>query len=376
MITLNDLAVSMAKILTEYCSPVKPGETVTIAGNSNTCWPLIESLYEAVLRRGGFPQVQAAAPLSPDYSDLYELYLRLANDQQLDHLDSTVMHWVNTSDALFFIKAPHNTKALSAVDPQRISRMRKTNSPFSERYLQRYAEGSLRWTVVGWPTNALAQTAEMGLLDYTDFVAKACGLDQPDPVAYWQSFRTMQERLVEWLSDKSHAEVKGPGIDLSFEFAGRPWVSCHGDLNFPDGEIFTSPIEDSVNGTVAFNYPCVYLGNEVEGVRLRFKDGLAVEASASKREDYLIQTLDTDAGGRRLGEFAIGTNMGVQVMTRSILFDEKIGGSIHMALGRSYEESKGKNESAIHWDMVHSMQDGGEIWIDGQLFYRAGQFMV
>jgi aminopeptidase len=376
MTTLDTLAVSMANILTDYCSPVKTDDVVTITGNGNTCWPLIDALYEAVLRRGGHPQVQAAAPISPDYSDLYEMHLRLGNDAQLDYLNSTVMHWIETSDALFFIKAPHNTKALSTIDPARISRMRRTNSPVSERYLQRYAEGKLRWTVVGWPTNALAQTAEMGLLDYTDFVAKACGLDRPDPVAYWQEFRALQERLVAWLSDKSHAEVKGPGIDMSFDFAGRPWVSCHGELNFPDGEIFTSPIEDSVNGTVAFNYPGVYLGNEVDGVRLRFKDGLAVEASASKSEDYLIQTLDTDAGGRRLGEFAIGTNMGVQRMTRSILFDEKIGGSIHMALGRSYEESKGKNESAIHWDMVHNMQDGGEIWIDGQLFYRAGQFMV
>jgi aminopeptidase len=255
-------------------------------------------------------------------------------------------------------------------------RFRRAHQPISNRYLERYAARELRWTVVGWPTQALAQMAEMGLLDYTDFVAKACGLDQPDPVAYWQAFREKQERLAEWLKGKSHAEVRGPGINMRFDFTHRPWVSCHGTQNFPDGEIFTSPIEDSVNGTVAFNFPGVYQGNEVQGVRLRFENGIAVEATADKNEEYLLSQLNVDEGARRLGEFAIGTNMGVQIMTRNILFDEKIGGSIHMALGRGYEESHGVNQSAIHWDMIHSMKDGGEIHIDGQLFYRAGEFVV
>jgi len=216
----------------------------------------------------------------------------------------------------------------------------------------------------------------MGLRAYEDFVYRACGLDQPDPVAYWIAFRDKQERLVAWLADKKHAEVRGPGIDMSFDFQDRLWVSCHGALNFPDGEIFTSPVEDSVNGTVEFNFPSVYQGFEVDGVKLRFENGVAVEASASKGEAFLLSQLDTDAGGRRLGEFAIGTNMGVQQLTRSILFDEKIGGSIHMALGRSYAEAKGLNQSAIHWDMVHNMKDGGEIVIDGELFYRSGEFLV
>jgi aminopeptidase len=370
------LAYDMATILTEYSSPVQPGDYVTIVGNGSTCAPLIAALYEAILKRGGLPNVQAASPIGPDYSDYFELYLREASDEQLDHLDTTAMHWVNVSDAIFFIKAPANAKALSAIAPERVARFRRAVMPFNSRYLERYAAGELRWTVVGWPTDALAQTAEMGLLDYTGFVARACGLDQPDPVAYWREFRARQERLVAWLADKRHAEVTGPGIHLSFDFQGRPWVSCHGEVNFPDGEIFTSPIEDSVTGTVAFNYPCVYLGSEVEGVKLRFENGVAVEAGAARNEAFLLSQLDLDAGARRLGEFAIGTNQGVTRMTRSILFDEKIGGTIHMALGRSYEESKGQNQSAIHWDMVHSMQDGGEIRVDGALFYRAGEFMV
>jgi aminopeptidase len=372
----KNLAFEMAKILTEYSSPVQPGEYVTLAGNGMTCAPLIEALAEAVIRRGGIPNVQAASLISPDYSAYYELFIREASDAQLDRLDPTMMHWVNESDAIFFIKAPANTKSLTTVPPARIARHKRTTQPFSSRYLERYAEGTLRWTVVGWPTQAGAQTAEMGLLDYTDFVAKACGLDQPDPVRYWMDFRALQERLVDWLKGKSHVEVRGPGVNLSFEYADRPWVSCHGNLNFPDGEIFTSPVEDTMNGTIEYNYPCVYLGSEVQGVKLRFKDGVAVEATADKNEAFLLSQLDLDEGGRKLGEFAIGTNNGVQMMTRNILFDEKIGGSIHMALGRGYEESHGVNKSAIHWDMIHSMKDGGEITVEGKLFYRSGQFMV
>jgi aminopeptidase len=372
----GNLANELAKILTEYCIDVQPGMVVTIAGNQLTCAPLIGALVEAVVKRGAHPNVQAAALISPDYSDYFELFLREASDAQLDELDSTMMHWVNHSDVLFFIKAPANTKALSALDPARLQRYRRTQKPFSDRYLERYDQGELMWNVTSWPTPSLAQTAEMSLRDYTRFVYRACGLDQPDPVAYWTQFRDMQLRLVDWLKGKQHAEVRGPGINMSFDFPDRPWVSCHGSLNFPDGEIFTSPVENSVNGTVEFNYPSVYLGYEVDGVRLRFESGCAVEASAAKNEDYLLAQLNTDAGARTLGEFAIGTNMGVDRMTRSILFDEKIGGSIHMALGRSYAESKGVNESAIHWDMVHSMKDGGEIIVDGELFYRAGKFLV
>ena len=376
---MNDLrlfAAELAQVLTEYSSPVQPGDYVTVVGNGATCAPLIEALTEAILRRGGIPNLQTSVMLSPDYCGYFELYLRLAGEQQLGFVDPTMLAWAERSDAIFFLKAPANTKALSAIDPDRIAEFRQGLQTFQKRYMARYDAGELRWTVVGWPTEALAQTAEMNLLEYTQFVYRACGLDQFDPVAYWQRFRAEQERLTAWLADKKHAEVRGPGIEMAFDFAGRPWVSSHGEQNFPDGEIFTSPVEDSVNGHVEFNYPCVYLGNEVEGVRLVFKDGRAVEANAERGEAFLLKMLDSDEGARRLGEFAIGTNQAVDRMTRSILFDEKIGGSIHMALGRSYKKTGGVNESAIHWDMVHNMQDGGEIIVDGIPFYRAGKFLV
>ncbi len=320
--------------------------------------------------------MQAAAPISPDYTPYFELLMREASEAQLDHLDSTLMHWANASDALIFVKAPANTKALSSVDPARLARYRRAIQPFGETYLDRYNQGKLRWTVCAWPTEALAQTAEMGLRDYREFVYAACGLDQPDPVAYWAGFREMQDRLVEWLKGKSHVEVRGPGIDLSFEYDGRPWINCDGQLNFPDGEIFTSPVEESVNGTVAFNYPSVYQSYEVEGVRLRFENGRAVEATAIKNEPFLLSQLDVDAGGRVLGEFAIGTNQGVTRFTRNTLFDEKIGGTIHMAIGAGYPETGNTNESAVHWDMICDLRKGGRVEVDGEPFLVDGRYLL
>jgi aminopeptidase len=265
---------------------------------------------------------------------------------------------------------------MAMVDPARVAKSQKGNRPIIEKYFERINDKSLNWNITAWPTQASAQEAEMGLNAYADFVYRACGLDQADPVAYWTNFRERQTRLTDWLQGKKHAEVRGPGVELSFDFTDRPWVSCHGTVNFPDGEIFTSPIENSMNGYVEFNYPSMFGGREVNGTRLVFKDGRCVEASAKKNEEYLLSQLDMDDGSRCLGEFAIGTNMGIQKFTGEILFDEKIGGTFHMALGEGIAESGGLNKSAIHWDMIHGMRDGGEVYIDGELFYKSGEFVV
>ncbi|NLX08586.1 MAG: aminopeptidase [Chloroflexi bacterium] len=355
--------------MTDYSVEIRPGDYVAIIAPV-AAEPLITALYEAVLRKGAHPVVQPILP------GLNELFLRTANDQQLEFCDPITLDTIEKVDVMFQVIAPTNTRSLSQIDPARLARNQQGRRPIVERYFTRVNDQSLRWNITAWPTPASAQQAEMGLLAYTEFMYKACALDQPDPVAHWQQFKARQMRLVNWLAGKRHAEVRGPGIELSFDFTARPWVSCHGTVNFPDGEIFTSPIEDTVNGHVAFSYPTVLAGREVNGVRLRFENGVAVEASAGKNEDYLLSQLDLDEGARRLGEFAIGTNMGIQHFTGETLFDEKIGGSIHMALGESIAESHGVNKSAIHWDMVHSMKDGGEIIIDGELFYKNGQFVI
>lgn len=365
----EDFAPKLAKVITEYSTPIRKGDFVVITGNTE-CLPLVEALYEAVLRRGGNPSTMISVP------GLHELYMSVADEEQLRFISPISSLVYEKADVLLNIEAPINTKSLSDIDPARIAITQAATAAKFQDFLKRIGDGSLRWCLLPWPTHAAAMQTEMGIHGYREFLYKACGLHYDDPIAYWSEVRDKQTRLAEFLADKHRAEVKGPGIDLSFEFGGRLWVSCHGELNFPDGEIFTGPIEDSVNGTVEFNMASIFDGHEVQGIKFKYVDGVIVEASAEKGEDYLMSQLDLDEGARRLGEFAIGTNFGVTRVTGSILLDEKIGGTIHMAIGNSIPQSLGQNVSRVHWDMVHDMKDGGEIYIDGELFYRAGEFLV
>jgi len=243
-------------------------------------------------------------------------------------------------------------------------------------YAQRAAAGELRWVGTLFPTNAHAQDAEMSLSEYEDFVYGACLPDMDDPVGYWRRFSAWQQRIVDWLEGKERVRVVGPETALRLSITDRVFINCDGRLNMPDGEVFTGPVEDSVEGHVYFSYPAIYQGREVAGIRLWFESGKVVKASAEKNEDFLLQMLDTDEGARYVGEFAIGTNKGITHFTRQILFDEKINSSFHMALGRSYPQTGGKNESTIHWDMICDMRTGGEIWVDDELLYKDGQFVI
>jgi aminopeptidase len=216
----------------------------------------------------------------------------------------------------------------------------------------------------------------MSLNEYADFVFGACMVHLDDPVAYWKNISKEQERLVQWLKGKQTITVKGENIDLTLSIKDRTFINADGKKNFPDGEIFTGPVEDAVNGWVKFTYPAIYSGREVDGVELTFKNGKVVKTTAKKGEDYLNSVLDTDAGARTLGEFAIGTNIGITKFTRNILFDEKIGGTVHMAVGAGYPETGSHNESSVHWDMICDVRTGAEIHVDGDLFYRNGEFTV
>ena len=364
-----DFAPRLARVLTEYCRPVHPGDAVVISAPT-AAEPLVEALVEAVLRRGGYPMTRVHLP------NLFEIFMLYASEAQFDFIDPGLMAQLERADIMYTILADVNTKNLAAIDPARLARRQQGQRPYIERYLARCDDDSLGWNVTAWPTQAAAQDAEMGFVAFQQFCYRACGLDRDDPVAYWTALRDRQSRLVDWLAGRRRVEVRGPGVDLAFSIEGRTWVNCHGIRNFPDGEIFTAPVEESVNGSVAFNLPTVNMGQELRGVRLVFREGTVVEASAEKGEDHLLAQLEVDAGARRLGEFAIGTNDGIDRFTRNILFDEKMGGTIHMALGQSAGGAGGANQSTIHWDMVHAMRDGGEIWIDGELFYQSGQFMV
>lgn len=358
----------LAELLVDYSVAVKPGDKVSIEGDT-AAEPLLKAIYARVLKAGGNPFLL----IQPD--GILELLYRHASDDQLKHVSEISRIIAETYDVRIHVAGETNTKALSSVDPAKMVTRSSARRGLTETILDRSAKGEMRWVTTNFPTAAYAQDAEMGLAEYEDFVYGACLPDLDDPVGYWRKFSEKQQRFIEWLKGKKQVKVIAPETELSLNISGRPFINCDGHMNMPDGEIFTGPVENSVNGTVYFSYPSIFDGREVSGVRLLFKDGKVISATAEKNEDFLLHKLDTDEGSRYVGEFAIGTNEGITRFTREILFDEKINGSFHLALGTGYPETGSLNRSAIHWDMVCDLSQG-EIWVDDELLYKAGNFMI
>lgn len=359
----------LAKLLVHYCVEVKPGDKVVLNGHHVTR-PLMVAAYREVVAAGGHPLAFWVD------SDMQEIMLRQGNDDQLTFFPDPMKLIYESYDCAIRLMGTDNTRLLNSVDPARQQLAQSAQRELIGTMMQRSATGAFRWVGTMFPTQAYAQEADMSLSEYEDFVYGACFADKEDPVAEWHKIHEMQQKLVDWLVGKKQVVVKGPHVDLTLSIEERSFINSDGHNNMPSGEIFTSPVEDSVNGWVRFSYPAIVHGREVEGVELRFEKGKVVEASAKKNQDYLLSTLDTDEGARYLGEFAIGTNNGIQQFTKSILFDEKIGGTIHLAVGRGFPEAGGKNVSAVHWDMICDMRDGGQIWVDDELFYDSGQFVM
>ncbi|MFN2203156.1 MAG: aminopeptidase [Caldilineaceae bacterium] len=358
-----------ADLLVNYCTSVQPGDWVLVSGHVGAL-PLVQETVAAVARAGGNPTVVI------DADEVPEALLRNASDTQLAWVSPLDEVMANGLDVRIGIRAATNTRTLTGIDPERQQIYTSARRKYTGTYMERSASGEHRWVVTLFPCPAYAQEADMSVSEYEDFVYAATFADQADPVARWHAVHDRQQELVEWLAGKNDVQVKGPNIDLTLSISGRTFVNSDGKHNMPSGEIFTGPVEDSVNGWVRFSYPAIRDGREVEGVELEFKDGKVVRASAEKNEDYLIRQLDTDAGARFLGEFAVGTNYQIQRFTKSILFDEKIGGTVHMAVGAGYPETGSKNKSSVHWDFICDMREDSEIIVDGELFYRNGQFQI
>ena len=360
---------AVAKILVEYSAGVKPGQFVAIMGKSQGA-PMMLAVYEHVLRQGAHPWFQV------DLEGSDEIFYRVASDEQLQYLPSIMEPFVEAIDASINIWTEVNTKQLSNVDPSKQSMRAKARQPIMKRFMERTASGEFNWALGLYPTQSFAQDAEMSLREYEDFVYDACLVHEPNPVAAWQALSKEQQKLIDWIKDKDEIHVVGPDTDLKMSVKGRIWQNADGRKNFPDGEIFTGPIEDSVNGHIRFTYPACLQGREVEDVHLWFEKGKVVKAQAAKNEEFLMQMLDTDDGARFLGEFAIGTNQGIQKFTKNILFDEKIGGTVHMAVGAGYPETGSKNKSAIHWDMICDLRKGGTVYVDGEKFAEEGKVLI
>jgi aminopeptidase len=365
----SDMAANLAQVVVQYSTEVRPGDFVAILAEEPG-QELVEAVYAESLRAGGQPRAII------EHRRLEELRLGLGSEAQLKFIDPVDELIAAEADVLVRVSASSNTRSFAHVPAERMALYNQAYGAFLSRLIERIGDGSLRYCLVAWPSQAAAQEAGMGFFAYQEMLYQACALGEEEPVGHWQQMAQQQARIIEWLADKESVSVRGPGIELDFKLTGRKWESAHGKLNFPDGEIYTGPVEESVEGEIHFNLPSLAYGQEVRGARLRFQGGTVVEASAEVGEAFLQSQLGLDQGARRLGEFAIGTNWGVQKVTGSTLLDEKIGGTIHLALGKSIPTTGGQNDSQIHWDMVHDMKEKGQILVEGELFYDSGQFMI
>lgn len=362
-------AERLAKILVGYSTEVKEGEVVAIDGDG-AAEPLLLAVYEQVLKAGAHPI------LNVSLEGQAASYYRHASEAQIDWV-SPVSEWLlDNVDVRIAVAAASNPRELSSVPPERQSRRQKATGELLARVMERSARGEFRWVVTLFPTNAYAAEAEMSLAEYEDFYYGACLADDGDPLTAWERASAETRRLAEWIEGREEVRVVAPGTDIKLGIAGRKFIPCDGRHNMPDGEFFTGPVEDSVEGEVSFHLPATIGGREVAGVRLRFEAGKAVEASAERGEEFLHELLDTDEGARRLGELGIGTNYAIDRGTREVLLDEKVGGTVHMAVGRSYPESGGVNESAVHTDLVCDLRRGGKLIVDGEVMQEDGKFVV
>lgn len=359
----------MGRVLVNYCLGIKKGDRLAIETGPQAA-PLVREVVREAIRVGGHPETFVSLP------GVQEIVLKEGSDEQLAYIPAGRRMVIEEYEARLNLLAEYNTKGLSGVDPARMAVAQKATRDLAHTFLKRSAEGTMRWTIAMFPTNAYAQDTGMSLSDFEDFVYRVCMLDDEDPIGRWQELGRQQERLVLWLNGKQRVHLRGEDTDLTFSIAGRVFINDDGHYNFPGGEFFTGPVEDSVNGVIRYSFPAAFAGRAVEDVRLRFEHGVVVEARAAQGQDFLEQMLGMDEGARRLGEFAFGNNRNVDRCTKNILFDEKMGGTVHLALGASIPQTLGVNESALHWDMVCDLRKGSEVRVDDELFCKNGEFVV
>ncbi len=359
----------LANVLVDYACAVKPGMWVGILGDVVTL-PALRAVYREVLKYGGNPTLF----ISDEW--MTRTFLREANDNQLTWLDPSQSLYYEKADIYIRIGSSNNTRAMTNIDPQRVQKVNAARRPWLDQRLTRSANLDFEWVGTWYPTESSAQEANMSLEEYEAFVYGSMFIDHDDPAAKWRELSAMQQLKVDWLKGKKQVRLQGPNAELELSIEGRTFVNSDGHKNMPSGEIFTGPVENSVNGWVRFDYPSIVAGRAVSGIELKFEQGKVVYAHAESNDDLLQAQLNTDAGARYLGEFAIGTNFGINRFTGNILFDEKIGGTVHMAVGMGYPETGSTNRSAVHWDMICDMRNDSTIHVDGDLFYKNGQFVV
>lgn len=362
-----------AEVLVSYSLEAKKGQAALLLGDREAI-PLIEAAYEKFILKG----VKVECMIL--HKGLTEFFLKHGNDEQLSFTPWARLAGVEKNDLYLFIGANSNSKMLSQIPPKRQSLAAAGYKPILDTILGRSAEGELRWCTTMFPTPSAAQDAEMGNIEYEEFISNAGFLNDDAPIVSWQNLKKAQDHLISFLKEKKELHFQNKaGTDLKVNIAGMKWENCCGLFNFPDGEVFTGPnlkaANGGVNGIARFSLPTIYRNVEVHNIELVFKKGAVVQAKASKNEAFLLEMVAQDPGAKFVGEIAIGTNFRIQKCTKNILFDEKIGGTFHLALGKGYPETGNTNESALHWDMIFDLREGGTIHADGELIEENGRFV-
>ena len=358
----------LADLLAEYSTSIGGGDEVLFTSTYEAV-PLAAEAVRAIVQRGGYPIVILSDEV------ISEFFYRYAPKEVLEYVPKVQKFIAENIDVQISALSSTHTKYLASISPEKLRLASAARRELTEIFMRRSAEGSLQWVVTAYPTKALAQEAGMSFFDYAEFVFKALKVDRENPVEEWRRQANMQNKIARFLEKVSELRFVGPEMDITFRVEGRKWINDDGKHNMPGGEVFTAPLEDGVEGFIKFTYPAVWRGREVEGVRLKFKGGVVVEAAAEKGEDFLKKMLEVDEGAKRVGELAFGLNYSISRFTKNVLFDEKIGGTMHMALGAAYPECGGKNVSSIHWDMVRDLR-GAKVYADGDVVYEDGKFVL
>jgi aminopeptidase len=358
----------LGELVLDHSLELKAGQILRIEAESVAA-PLLRPLHRAAIQRGAHAYAAVQLP------GLKELLVAEGSDEQLDFVSPVELREMDRIDAALTIWSETNTRSFSRADPERRRRQLTSDRALAVRRRDRISGGDLRWCGTLCPTNAHAQEAEMSLDEYEDFVFRACHVLDDDPVGHWRRVAEELGARADELAGVRELRIVGEDTDLTAVVEGRRWRAAHGRQNMPDGEVYTSPLENGVNGTIRFGFPAVFGGREIDDLRLRFEDGCVVAAEAADGESYFTALIEMDDGARGIGELAFGLNYEIDRFTRNILFDEKIGGTIHLALGMGFADLGGLNRSTLHLDLICDLRDEGEVYADGELVWQNGRFL-
>ncbi|MEM9885688.1 MAG: aminopeptidase [Bacteroidota bacterium] len=357
-----------AQLLVDYSLEIQPKDKLFIQ-TTTLAIPLVKEIYRFATRKGAIVEVDLS------FEEKRHIFAKEAlYEEQYEYISPIYKEAMQHFNAYLYIRAPFAASTSVEMNPEKVAKRNAAVAPYRKIYSERTATRELKRSLCQFPTAAGAKMAAMSLEAYEQFIFNACHLYADNPTAEWLKVRTQQQGIVDFLNKCTHIRYLGEGIDISFSTKGRTWINSDGQTNMPSGEIYTSPVEDSVNGRIHFSLPAIYMGNVVEGVTLWVEAGQIERWEAKKGKDFLDQIFALP-GTRRFGEAAIGNNYQINRITNNILFDEKIGGTVHMAIGQSYLQAGGKNTSSVHWDMITEMRNGGEIYADGEKIYENGHFL-